>query len=60
MHGKIECDWFKPSKHEVSTCDDTKIFATKIIMFSTLENKMREMHSNTDINKLNWRFRYFQ
>ena len=33
MQDKIECDWFKPSKHEVTICDiqlPTSNFATKI------------------------------
>ena len=61
MQDKMECDWFKPSKHDVIHLRWFKPFdfenrekvATKI---------MREMHSgmdskwkNTDINKLNWR-----
>ena len=30
MQDKMECDWFKPSTHEVIHCDDTKTFNSKI------------------------------
>ena len=52
MQEKMECDWFKPSKHEVIQHSTSK-FATKLKFkinkpkqkVGTLENKMREMHN---------------
>ena len=64
MQDKMECDWFKQSKHEVihlrcfkiielqysqqnlnlKSTNPTKV-ATKIIVLSTFENKMREMQN---------------
>ena len=53
MQDKMECDWFKPSKHLISKfatklkskLTNPKQIVTKIIVFSTFENKMREMHN---------------
>ena len=61
MQDKEEGDWFKPSKHDVIHLRWFKKIQlqnpqqnlnlkstnprTEIIVFSTLENKMREMHN---------------
>ena len=53
MPDKMECDWFKSSKHEVNYKPNKK--PTKIIVFSMVENKFKMKNvSNTVINKLKW------
>ena len=47
MQNKMECDWFKPSKHDVTTCDVSKTFVTKNNCFF---DKIREMHNGTHTN----------
>ena len=53
MQDKMECDWFKPSKHKVMPLAIIQKHPTsKIIVFSTLEKKMREMHNEWDAFKM--------
>ena len=45
MQNKMECDWFKPSKHELLNFKPNKKSQQIFFVFSASENKMREMHN---------------
>ena len=60
MQDKMECDWFKPSTHMESS-----MMIKKYSTFATCKQNARNAKqntfkmkktSNTDVNKLNWRF----
>ena len=54
MQDKMECDWFKPSKHEV--CFRHLKQNARNAQLNAF--KMKKKVSNTDINKLKWIFNH--